>query len=142
MRSLALDLGTKTCGFAISDENNIIASALETIYFDEQNFKVVKEQIKKYLKQYQIKNLVLGYPLRSNGAKSERTLMVEAFGQELKTEFNDLDIYLVNEYGTTIQATNVLKEAKLSIKKRNEKKDTLSAVLILQEYENYGGIKL
>ncbi|SYV90327.1 Holliday junction resolvase, partial [Metamycoplasma alkalescens] len=35
MRKLALDLGTKTCGFAISDLNASISFALETLKFEE-----------------------------------------------------------------------------------------------------------
>ncbi|ADN69004.1 Holliday junction resolvase RuvX [Mycoplasmopsis fermentans] len=142
MRALALDLGTKTCGFAISDEGMIIASALETLHFEENDFNAIIEQIKIYQKTYKIDKLVLGKPLRSNNTSSERTVLFESFAHKLKGIFKDYKIYQVNEYGTTIAATNILKEAKLSIKKRKAHKDTLSAVLILQEFLNYGGVEL
>ncbi|VEU78090.1 Holliday junction resolvase RuvX [Mycoplasmopsis columbinasalis] len=138
MRKLALDLGTKTCGFALSDENGIIASNLKTIQFDEQDFAVVISEISGLLKIYEIDALILGYPLRSNGAKSERTEMVEQFAKDLQKSFS-LKVYLVNEYGTTIKATSILKSAKMSIKKRKKHKDTLSATLILQDFLEYGG---
>ncbi|UUD35754.1 Holliday junction resolvase RuvX [Mycoplasmopsis caviae] len=142
MRALALDLGTKSCGFAISDESEIIASALETIYFEECDFDKIIEQIKNYQKTYKIAKLVVGKPLRSNGTSSERTLLFDSFAHKLKETFSECIIYQVNEYGSTKAATSILKEAKLSIKKRKQHKDTISAVLILQEFLNYGGVKL
>ncbi|WP_029608884.1 Holliday junction resolvase RuvX [Mycoplasma simbae] len=141
MRKLAFDLGTKTCGFAISDSSAIIASALTTITFEEQKFENVIEQVNKFINEYKdIDSFILGYPLRSNGNKSERTIMVEDFAKLLHQHF-DQNVYFVNEYGTTIQAENTLKSTKMSAKKRKQVKDTVSAVIILQEFLNYGGIK-
>ncbi|MBU4689864.1 Holliday junction resolvase RuvX [Mycoplasma zalophidermidis] len=142
MRKIALDLGTKTCGFAITDSSAIIATSLETIRFDENNFNIVIEKIKEFLSKYEdTDSIIVGYPIRSNGAKSERTIMVEEFALSLKSIFNQ-NIFLVNEYGTTIKAEQTLKSAKISIKKRKEIKDTLSAVIILQEFLDYGGKRL
>ncbi|MBZ4195549.1 Holliday junction resolvase RuvX [Mycoplasma tauri] len=143
MRKLAFDLGTRTCGFAISDFLEISAQGLETIRFDENDFKTVIKKTNEYIKKYQstIDCFVLGYPLRSNGTKSERTIMVENFAQILHDEFPNIPIFLTEEYGSTIKATNILKEANLSIKKVKKNKDTISAVIILNDFLNYGGKK-
>ncbi|ADR24958.1 Holliday junction resolvase RuvX [Mycoplasma bovis] len=143
MRKLSFDLGTKTCGFAISDILEISANALETIRFDENDFNVVITKVKEIIKMYQnsIDAFVLGYPLRSNGSKSERTVMVDNFATLLANEFPGINIYLVDEYGSTIKAQRILKDAKLSNKKTKSKKDTVSAVIILNDFLQYGGQK-
>ncbi|WP_029512549.1 Holliday junction resolvase RuvX [Mycoplasmopsis iners] len=141
MRKLALDLGTKTCGFAISDDNAIISTGLKTIRFEENDFEAVIQAIKDINVKGDIDALILGYPLRSNGSKSERTIMVDEFAQKLKQIF-DQKVYLVDEYGSTIKAQNILKSAKLSIQKRNEIKDTLAAKIILQDFLDYGGMEV
>ncbi|WP_406617551.1 Holliday junction resolvase RuvX [Mycoplasmopsis adleri] len=144
MRKLGLDLGTKTCGLAITDADAIIASPLETIRFEENDFQKLIEEIEKLQKEYSnsIDALVLGYPLRSNGTKSERTLMVEEVADLLHEHFLDLSIYFTEEYGTTIMAERILKSANLSNKKTRKAKDTLSAVIILNEFLNNGGQKI
>ncbi|WP_027334831.1 Holliday junction resolvase RuvX [Mycoplasmopsis felifaucium] len=144
MRKLALDLGTKTCGFAISDIFEIIPNGLETIKFEENDFQKVIDKIKLIIKEYQnsIDGFVLGYPLRSNGAKSERTAMVEDFARMLHNQFPDQNIYFTDEYGSTMKAERTLKDGgNLSSKKTRQLKDKLSAVIILSDYLNYGGKK-
>ncbi|MCU4117117.1 Holliday junction resolvase RuvX [Mycoplasma zalophi] len=137
MRKLALDLGTRTCGFAITDDDNIIVTGLENFRFEENNFQAVINKITEYIKQYKtIDTLVLGHPLRSNGTKSERTEMVENFKKVLEDQFN-LDVVLVNEYGSTIAAESILIEAGFKRKKRKGVKDKLAAQLILEDYLNY-----
>ena len=49
MRKLCLDLGTKTCGFAISDELGIISTGLENFFFKERKFSEVINKVKEYL---------------------------------------------------------------------------------------------
>ncbi|QJR44049.1 Holliday junction resolvase RuvX [Mycoplasma miroungirhinis] len=137
MRKLALDLGTRTCGFAITDDDNIIVTGLENFRFKENNFQAVIAKINEYLIQYKnIDTLILGHPLRSNGTKSERTEMVENFQKMLENKFH-LDVVLVNEYGSTIAAENILIEAGFKRKKRKGVKDKLAAQLILEDYLNY-----
>ncbi|MGY5139493.1 Holliday junction resolvase RuvX [Mycoplasmopsis gallinarum] len=141
MRKLSLDLGTKTCGLAMTDEMNIIASAYKTIYFEEKQFNVLFQELSQTLNKYDIDTFVIGYPLRSNGSKSERTEMIETIALKIKNNFNK-KVFLVDEYGSTIKAQKILKDAKMSIAKRKELKDTLAAVLILQDFLNFGGKEL
>lgn len=136
MRKLALDLGTKTCGIAISDESNIIATGLENFRFLEKNFTAVINKVKEYFEQYPIDKIILGYPLRVNGTKSERTVMVEEFKIRLEKELQ-IPVILVNEQYTTKNAENILIQAGFTRKKRKNFKDKLSAQLILEEYLTY-----
>lgn len=137
MRKLALDLGIKTCGFAISDFNCIIAKGLENYYFTTKKFSEVINRIKWYIYDSEYKNeideIILGYPLRMDLSKSERTLMVENFRKMLQREV-DLKITFQDERQSTINAEEILKLANYSKTRRKTKKDSLAAQLILEDY--------
>ncbi|WP_330463482.1 Holliday junction resolvase RuvX [Metamycoplasma gateae] len=137
MRKLSLDLGSKTCGFAISDINNIIVTGLENFRFEEWHFKEVINKVKFYINESIYKNeidaIILGYPLRMDFSKSERTKMVEKFKSRLEKEIN-LPIYFQDERESTIFAENILYNFGLNGKKRKEKKDVLAAQLILEDF--------
>ncbi|QJG67021.1 Holliday junction resolvase RuvX [Mycoplasma phocoenae] len=137
MRKLSLDLGTRTCGFAITDSDCILATGLDNYRFEENNFSKVVEQVKFYIEKYKdIDTLVLGHPLRSNNTKSERTLMVEEFKIILENEFK-LPVVLVNEHSSTKAAEDILIQVGYTRKKRKGVKDKLAAQLILEDYLNY-----
>ena len=137
MRKLALDLGVKTCGFAISDFNCIIAKGLENYYFTTKKFSEVINKIKWYIYDSEYKNeideIILGYPLRMDLSKSERTIMVENFRKMLQREV-DLKITFQDERQSTINAEEILKLANYSKNRRKTKKDSLAAQLILEDY--------
>ncbi|MGX9340766.1 Holliday junction resolvase RuvX [Mycoplasma sp. 1573] len=138
MRKLAFDLGTKTCGFAITDSDCIIASGLENFRFEENNFQAVIKRVQLYLEQYKndIDVFVLGYPLRKDNSKSERSIMVEEFKTLLEQNFSQ-KVILVNEHSSTIGAESILINAGYSRKKRKGVKDKLAAQLILEDYLTY-----
>ncbi|AXE60865.1 Holliday junction resolvase RuvX [[Mycoplasma] phocae] len=137
MRKLCLDLGTKTCGFAISDPLGIIATGLENFNFEENHFKLVIAKVLYYLNESNFKNeidtIVLGYPIRMDLSKSKRTYMVERFASRL-SEIISLPIEFQDERQSTINAEEILINAGFNSKKRKTKKDSLAAQLILEEY--------
>ncbi|WGI36434.1 Holliday junction resolvase RuvX [Mesomycoplasma lagogenitalium] len=132
-RKLALDLGTKTCGFSISDSLNIIAIGLENFHFPENDFSKVLVKIKEILKEYEVDTFVLGYPLKMSGNKSDRTVMVEDFKLLLEANFQIPVIY-IDERETTKRAKQIMIDAGLSRKKQKKNKDKLAAQLILEDY--------
>ncbi|WP_025755294.1 Holliday junction resolvase RuvX [Mycoplasmopsis cricetuli] len=137
MRKLAFDLGTKTCGFAITDENEIIALTLDNFFYTEGNFNQILEKVQLYLNDYNIDGFVLGYPLKISGQKSERTLMVEQFKKKLSNFFPEIPILLINEQYSTKKAHEIMLSAGLNKKKRKSFKDKLAAQIILQDYLDY-----
>ncbi|CCP23868.1 Holliday junction resolvase RuvX [Mycoplasmopsis cynos] len=136
MRKLALDIGAASCGFAITDEQEIISSSLINLKFPENDFERIYEQIKIYLSEYKIDGLVIGYPLKIDGSKSSTTLMVEEVTERIKEIFN-LPILFVNEQYSTKKAHEVMISAGLSRQKRKDKKDKIAAQVILQDYLEY-----
>lgn len=137
MRKLGLDLGTKTCGFAISDELGIIATGLENFHYEQELMNQVIDRINYWLNKYnnQISTLVLGYPTNVyDGSKNARTLYIESFYELLKSNFADLKIVYVDERFSTKIATQRLKECNLKAAKIKKIKDKMSAVVILETY--------
>ncbi|MDR2462055.1 MAG: Holliday junction resolvase RuvX [Mycoplasmataceae bacterium] len=139
MRLLGVDLGTKTMGLAITDSLQIVASGLENFYYDNNDLNICVEKIKKIISKYNdIGTIVIGYPLKLNGSKNERTYLVENFFTILKKNINNkILVVFHDERFTTKKATEILKE---QVKMKNSKikkiKDKMSAVVILDEFMN------
>jgi len=133
MRYLGLDLGTRTLGIAISDKLNIIATSLETIRFEESNYDVLQEKLKEIIEKYNITTLVLGLPKNMNNSLGDRALTTISFKEKLESWFN-IEIVLEDERLTTIQAYTYMHDNNYSIKSKKDKKDSISACIILQTY--------
>ncbi|RMA79079.1 putative Holliday junction resolvase [Metamycoplasma subdolum] len=137
MRILCLDLGTKTCGFAISDPFGIIATGIENYHIAEKDWNAVINKVKFFIFESEYKNeidlIVLGYPIRMDLSKSERTLMVEEFKILLEKEIK-IPVVFQDERQTTSQAEDILIQAGFTRKKRKTKKDSLAAQIILENY--------
>ena len=68
MRSIALDVGTKTVGVAISDLSGFLASPLITLRFESEDYDHALDQIEALLKEYPVNAIILGYPKHMNGS--------------------------------------------------------------------------
>ena len=132
MRSMGLDLGTRTIGIAVSDETGFIARGVETIH----RKGLVKDlaRIKEIADQEQVGRFVLGYPKNMNGSIGERAKASEEFAGILKEHFPAIPVVLWDERLSTVAAEKVLIEADLQRKKRKKIIDMMAAVVILQNY--------
>lgn len=141
MRKLALDLGTKTCGFAISDELGILATGIENFEYPNNDFQQVLNRIEFWQEYYQhnIDTLIIGLPTNAfDGSSNQRTQLVHDFKKFLEQHWiNSLPIVLYDERFTTRIATTYLKQdAKLKNSQIKKIKDKISAVVILNDYLN------
>jgi putative holliday junction resolvase len=130
-RILGLDVGSKTIGLAVSDPLGITAQGLETIR--RKNKRVDFEQLEKVIHKYEIRELVVGYPLRMSGVEGIQAEKMQRFADELRQRFQ-LPVHLWDERLTSAQANRVLRETDMSIKRRGEVIDRMAAVLILQSW--------
>lgn len=133
MRKLGLDVGSKSCGFAVSDELNITAQGKENFRFEEKDWEVLITRINHYLKEYEIDVIVVGYPTYPSGDKSETTYMIEEFLEILKVN-TELRVITLDENGTTKKANEIMIKAGLTREKRKLFKDQIAAQLILEDY--------
>lgn len=136
MNYLGLDLGTKTVGIAIST-SGIIASGLETIRFKEHDYAYAVQYIKDLIKSYDISVVVLGLPKHMNNDIGERAEHTYWFRDALKPCVKSVELF--DERLSTKTAMKSLSMGKASIEKKKALKDTISAVVILQNYLNTKG---
>jgi len=130
-RVLALDVGSKRIGVAVSDPLGITAQGLPTI--QRQNKRRDLETLRQLLANYAVREIVIGLPLRLSGAEGTQSEKMRAFADLLRSEFG-VTVHLWDERWTSTQANRLLREAELSIEKRAQAVDRMAAVLILQSW--------
>lgn len=134
MRILGLDFGMKTIGVAVSDPFGWSAQGLEIIRrSEENNLKKSIERLKAVCKEYNVEQIVLGYPKNMNNTLGERAEKTEAFKRRIEKELK-LPVILWDERLSTAAAERGLLEADLSRAKRKQVIDKMAAVFILQGY--------
>ena len=134
-RKLGIDYGVSRTGIAITDELGITAQGLETIN-SKANDKMVLKSIEEILKEYEIDTFVVGNPLNMNGTKSKRSEETESFVHKLKSRFNKVNIIMVDERLTTVEAHRTMNYLNIASKKKKGLVDTIAAVYILENYIN------
>ncbi|MBR2615010.1 MAG: Holliday junction resolvase RuvX [Clostridia bacterium] len=133
MRILALDIGDKRIGLAISDPFNSYALPLKT-YF-RKNLKTDLVELSKIIKEKEITNIVCGLPVNFDGSPSIQTQKTGYFIDRLKETVN-LPIETVDERCTTVEAERVLIEENMSREDRKKVVDAIAATYILEGYLN------
>lgn len=131
MRILAVDLGMVRTGLAICDELEMLASPLGTVTQsdEEQLCKTIAETAARE----QAGEIVMGHPRNMDGSRGDSARRVEAFAEALRLR-TGLPVVLRDERLTTVSAIGVLNETNVRGKRRKAVVDTVSAVIILQEY--------
>lgn len=130
---LGLDLGSRTCGIAMSDALGMIAHGVETYHFKENHYKSAAYHVKQIVMENHIHTIVLGLPKHMNGDLGERAQISIDFKERLE-KMMDVEVILVDERLTTVIAQNQLIFADVSRKKRKQVIDKMAAVQILQGY--------
>jgi putative Holliday junction resolvase len=140
MRCLGLDLGTKTLGLAMSDKTNFIASPYRVLRWDGDNYELLFRDLDNIIKDNNITDLVLGLPKNMNntlGFAAERSLK---FKEALEGRYN-MEVHMIDERLSTMEATNYLLTADVSRKKRKQVVDGVAASIILDTYLKMKGNK-
>jgi putative Holliday junction resolvase len=131
IRILALDVGTKRIGMAVTDPLGLTAQGLETIKRVSRNQDL--DLIRKVIEKYEITEIVIGLPVRMGGEASAQTTRVQKFADFLRTSLK-LPVHLFDERLTSWEAHQILDEQKLDRHRRKGKVDTIAACLILQGF--------
>ena len=136
MRIMGLDLGSKTCGVAVTDGLGITAQGLEVIRRKEENkLRQTLARITDLVKEYDVEKIVLGYPKKMDGSVSKRCGLSEEFAAKL-TARTGKEVILWDERLTTVSAHEVMMEAGLTREEREKIVDKVAAVFILEDYMN------
>ncbi|MEA4900434.1 Holliday junction resolvase RuvX [Desulfitobacterium sp.] len=129
MRIMGLDFGERTIGVAVSDELFWTAQGIKTI----RRSKHELEELEEIINQYEVKEIVLGYPKNMNGTLGPRAQLSEEFSVLLQGRFH-LPVKLWDERLSTVAAQRSLIQADVSRAKRKKVIDKMAAVFILQGY--------
>ena len=130
MRALALDVGDKTIGVAVSDLLGITAQGVETIR--RTSNKNDLNRLGELVTQYGAEIFVIGLPKNMDGTEGTRCELVKKFAEKLNASFPNVKQIFWDERLSTVAATRSLIEADLSRKKRKKVIDKMAAVYILQ----------
>lgn len=137
MKIIALDVGDKTIGVALSDDLLITAQGLTTV--ERIGIRKDTGKVMELIREYNCDTVVIGLPKNLNGSDSIQTEKVYEFKTMLENKMKSsgmayIPINFQDERFTTLIAEKVLIEADLSRKKRKGVIDKQAAVLILQGY--------
>lgn len=130
---MALDIGSKTVGIAVSN-TSIIAQAYKTIRFNEADYNRMYNLLKTEINLYKPDCIVLGYPKNMNNTVGEKALISEMVAKRIKEDFEGVEIFLEDERLTTVYSFKIMQNLKKSIKDKKRLKDELSAEIILQSF--------
>lgn len=131
MRILGIDYGSKRIGLSVCDELGITAQGLATI--TRKNREHDMEAIGRFIKEYNVEKIVIGFPLRLDGTEGIQCEKVSGFARILESRFS-IPVIKWDETLSTKEAESVLIEANMSRKRRKKVVDKMAAVIILREY--------
>lgn len=129
-RILAVDLGTKRVGFALSDPLKIISTPYTMIPFTTENNLI--NEIRKLVKEKEIETVVIGLPIRENG--NEGTACEKARIISERIAAYKISVILWDERYSSKIAEKILREYGIKHKNSKSKIDSLSASILLESY--------
>jgi putative Holliday junction resolvase len=130
-RILALDLGKKRIGLALSDPLGITAQGLPTL--QRTNMREDLAALQTLADRHQVTLLLMGHPLHMSGREGRQAAYTREFAERLQQR-TGLAIKFWDERLTTVEAQRVLRQSGISIEKRARAVDQLAAVILLESY--------
>ncbi|NVJ00614.1 Holliday junction resolvase RuvX [Myxococcus sp. AM009] len=129
MRTMGLDLGTKTIGVAVSDGLGLTAQGVTTVR--RTSLKADLAALATVVSEHEVTHVVLGLPLNMDGSEGPRAEASRKFADTL-TQSLGVTVELWDERLSTVAATRTLLEADVSRARRREVIDQVAAQFILQ----------
>ncbi|HWZ31574.1 MAG TPA: Holliday junction resolvase RuvX [Bryobacteraceae bacterium] len=134
-RILALDLGKKRIGLALSDPLGITAQGLPTL--QRTNIREDLAALAALVEEREVTLILMGNPLHMSGHEGRQAVYTHEFAERLG-ERTGVEVCFWDERLTTVAAQRVLKESGISIEKRARAVDRLAAVILLESYLDRG----
>lgn len=130
-RWLALDIGAKRTGIAVTDPMKIIATALETVQTSD-----LINYLKKYTINESVEQIIIGDPKQMDNTPSQSAGLINEEVAKIKQAFPKIQIIRVDERFTSKMASQVIAQSGKNKKNRQNKEliDTVSATILLQSY--------
>jgi putative Holliday junction resolvase len=136
MRVMALDVGHKRIGVALSDPGQVLASSLQVIERKGQQRDLAT--VVQLVREHEVGKIIVGYPRSLNGTVGQQAKFVERYVAVLEKKLVDasLDVPVVlwDERLSTVAADRLMAEAGRKARERRERIDAVAAAVILQDY--------
>ena len=139
-RILALDVGDKRIGLAISDPLGLTAQPLFTLH--RTTLRSDLKAIARFIRQHNVTTLIVGNPLHADGTPSPQAAKAQAFAKALEAEHPTVTHHLLDERLTTREAHELLDRAESAPRSagpasrisRKERIDQVAATLLLEAF--------
>jgi len=133
VKALGLDLGDASLGIAISDEGKMIARGVENLRFEKNDWQTPIKRVQSLVEKEPVDVIVLGHPKNMDGTAGKQAKSAETFKKLLEKSV-DVTIVLYDERLTTKMAQGQMHRSRRARKKRQNRLDEESAVVLLQNY--------
>lgn len=130
-RVLAVDLGSKRTGIALSDPTGTIASPLETV--ESTGARRAAAHIAELCGRHDVETVVVGWPRNMDGSFGKAAREAEAFAERLRAVLR-IPVELWDERLSSAAAERTLIEAGVRREERRRARDRVAAAVILQGY--------
>ncbi len=130
-RVLALDLGTRRIGLAVSDELHLTAQGIPTLV--RRNLRSDVEELARIVQEKGVGRILLGDPRRMSGQQGRQSEWASDFAARLEKRLG-LPVELWDERLTSREAERTLRGSGIANQDRKAAIDRLSAVILLQSY--------
>lgn len=130
-RILALDLGRRRIGLALSDELRLTAQGLETL--ERTNIREDIARLSELIRNRGVTCVVVGNPMRLDGSEGTQSAWARDFAAKLHRT-TGVEVVAWDERLTTVEAERVLKQSGISRTRRSRAVDRLAAVILLENY--------
>ena len=128
-RLIGLDLGSKRIGVSICDDRQSIATPFKTINKTNTNELIL--DLKRLVKEYNIKGIIIGNPLNMDGSSGRSAQSVNDVSGNIDRAI-DVDVCLWDERLSTVGAFNLSSQLDINVSKREKNIDQNAAAFILQ----------
>ena len=130
-RLLALDLGTKRIGVAVSDKLQFTVRPVSVI--ERTGWKKVLKQIIALIEEFDAVGLVLGLPYNFDGSESEMSAEARRLARNFSLSLN-IPVFLQDERVSSYAAKSYLWKSGVSEKEARKRVDSEAAAIILSDF--------
>ena len=136
MRVMALDVGHKRIGVALSDPGQVLASSLQVIERKGQQRDLAT--VVQLVREHGVGKIIVGYPRSLDGTIGQQAKVVERYAAVLEEKLGesslDVPVILWDERFSTVVADRLMAEAGRKGRERRKRIDAAAAAVILQDY--------
>ncbi len=130
-RIMALDIGGRRIGVALSDPGRVLASPLTTLRAEPRAAAIAR--IAALAAQHEVAAIVVGLPLTLTGEVGPQAQIVQTFADELR-QVVAVPVHLFDERLTSVAAERMMIELGIKPDRRKERIDEVAAAIILQDF--------